>query len=624
MAILNISNLKKSFIERVIFDGASLIVEDNDKVGLIGSNGTGKTTLFNIITDKISYDDGSIIKTKDLTIGYLKQNPFEDLTKSIYESAEENFEEVFALEKRLRELEGEMHDEEKLSDVMEEYQRISDEYQKLDGYSVGSKIRGTLIGLGFSEDEFGKKISELSGGQKSRLSLANLILKNPDLLLLDEPTNHLDIESINFLERALRDYKKAVIIISHDRYFLNNIVNKIVLLDELKLTTFNGNYEYYAKERKKQLEIRKSQYENQQKEIKRQEQIIERYLGLGRARFIRQGKSRQKMLDKVKRIEAPEENQVVDIKFPVDRVSGREVLNVENLSKTYDREIFKNISFNVQKGDKVGLTGPNGIGKSTIFKIITGKIKDFGGEFKIGTNVDIGYFDQEMRDLDLDNTVLDEIWDEYPKLKYSEIRKYLAQFLFIDDDILKTIRELSGGEKARVAILKIILKGSNFLLLDEPTNHLDIDSKEALEDALLQYEGTILAISHDRYFLNHVINKLLYMEEDKMTEYLGGYDYFLEKTTAEEEEEEVYISKTERAQIKKEERQKREEKRKREKEFKELEDQIVEIENKLSTIDEDLSNASLDGDFETINKLSIERENLVNKLDSAYEKWMDF
>lgn len=624
MAILNISNFKKSFIERVIFDGATLIVEDNDKIGLIGSNGTGKTTLFNIITDKISYDDGSIIKTKDLTIGYLKQNPFEDLTKSIYESAEENFEEVFRLESRLRALEEEMHDEERLEVVMEEYQKVEEEYRKLDGYSTRSKIRGTLIGLGFSEDEFGKSISELSGGQKSRLSLANLILKNPDLLLLDEPTNHLDIESINFLERALRDYKKAVIIISHDRYFLNNIVNKIVLLDELKLTTYNGNYEYYAKERKKQLEVRKNQYENQQKEIKRQEQIIERYLSLGRARFIRQGKSRQKMLDKVKRIESPEENQVVDIKFPVERVSGREVLNVENLSKSYDREIFKNISFNVQKGDKIGLTGPNGIGKSTIFKIIMGQIRDFGGEFKIGTNVDIGYFDQEMRDLDLDNTVLDEIWDAYPKLKYSEIRKYLAEFLFIDDDILKTIRELSGGEKARVAILKIILKGSNFLLLDEPTNHLDIDSKEALEDALLQYEGTILAISHDRYFLNHVINKLLYMEEDKMTEYLGGYDYFLEKTTAVEEEEDNYISKTERAQIKKEERQRREEKRKREKEFQQLEETIVEIENKLSTIDEDLSNASLEGNFETITKLSIERDKLVDMLDSAYEKWMDF
>lgn len=624
MAIINIQNLYKNFIDREIFSNASLIVEEKDKIGLIGNNGTGKTTLLNIISEAISFDRGDFFKTKDLSIGYLKQDHIWADNLSLYDVCLRAFKDIIKIEKRLSYLEEKMsknHDD--LENTMEEYSILQEKFQALDGYSYKSKIRGTLRGMGFSEDEFNKPVKNLSGGQKSRLSLLSLLLENHDLLLLDEPTNHLDIDAITWLEKFLKDYNKALIIISHDRYFLNNIVNKIVLLEDKNLTLFKGNYDYYVKERKKQIELKKKQYENQEKEIKRQEEIIARYLSLGRDRFIRAGKSRQKLLDKMKRLEAPKEKNQTLVKFKVDVEPGKDILKVENLEKSYKKKIFENISFEVYKNDKIGLTGPNGIGKSTIFKIITGKIKDYKGDFSLGANVKIGYFDQEMENLSLEKTVIDEIWDEYPKLSYYDIRKYLAQFLFIGDDIFKNISELSGGEKARVSILKIMLKGANFLLLDEPTNHLDIDSKEGLEDALINYEGTILAISHDRYFLNHVVNKIFFMENSEIKEYLGNYDYYLEKTKISEEEEEEYISKTKRDEIKKLEREKRQEKKLIERQKRELEEKISKSEKNLSTIDSKLETYSKSGDYEKILELTEKRESLENTINDLYEKWME-
>lgn len=625
--LLSISNIKKSYITDPVLDGVSLIVEDHDKIGLIGNNGSGKTTLFNIITGEISKDDGIIFMPKDLKIGYLKQQLHTESQNTIYEDCEEIFSYLIEMEKNLRELESKIAnpDIDDFENIMEKYGHMQEKFQEKGGYSYPSKIRGTLIGLGFSEEDFTRKVSNLSGGQKSRLALAKLLLEEPDLMLLDEPTNHLDINAISWLEKYLKDYKGGLILISHDRYFLNNVVNKIALLEYHKLTLFKGNYSVYVKERKKQLEQLKKQYEDQQKEIKRQEAVIERYLGLGRERFIRQGKSRQKLLDKMKKMPPPTDIKKAQIRFTPALESGREVLKAENLSKSYNENlIFENINFMVYKNDKVGIIGPNGVGKSTLFKIITEKIKPSSGDIKYGSNVKIAYFDQEMENLHDDKTIIDEIWDEYPKLDHFQIRKYLAQFLFVGDDIFKIIGDLSGGEKGRVSLLKIMLRGANLLLLDEPTNHLDIDSKEILEEALNLYDGTVISISHDRYFLNSTCNKIFAMSKNSIDEYLGNYNYYLEKTTEKEEEDEIIVSKTELDNIKKQERQKRLENKKKREEKESLEKEIHILEEKIKNIDLELSSPEIYEDLEKVNELSNNRDLSNEDLEKLYEKWFEF
>lgn len=624
--LLSISNISKSYITNPILDDISLIVEDRDKIGLIGINGSGKTTLFNIITEEISKDSGTIFKPKDLKIGYLKQQLHNDSTSSIYEECEKIFLPLINMEIEIRELEIKISDVNSLDfeKNMQRYGHLQEKFQELGGYQYPSKIRGTLIGLGFKTEDFERKVDQLSGGQKSRLALAKLLLTEPDLLLLDEPTNHLDISAISWLEKYLKDFNGAAIIISHDRYFLNNIVNKIALLEHHKLTTFRGNYSEYSKQRKIQLELLKKQFEDQQKEIKRQEQIIERYLGLGRERFIRQGKSRQKLLDKMKKLPPPQDVKKSTIRFSPKFESGQDVLKVVDLKKSFeDSPLFENISFNIFKRDKVGLIGPNGVGKSTLFKILTHKTGATSGEVIFGSNVTIAYFDQEMESLSYDKTVIDEIWDEFPKLTHYEIRSYLAKFLFVGDDIFKVIEDLSGGEKGRVSILKIMLKGANLLLLDEPTNHLDIDSKEVLEEALNIYDGTVLSISHDRYFLNNTCNKILEMSANGISEYLGNYDYYLEKTTIDPDIEEEYISKTELANLKKREREDKVLAKNLRDKKKELEEQIKNLEDDISKIDIQLSNPEIYENIEEVNKLSLERENKSKELDKLYEKWFE-
>ena len=511
-----------------------------------------------------------------------------------------------------------------LEEELNKYQRMQDEFHKRDGYSFHSRIRGTLIGLGFSEDDFSKDIKTLSGGQKSRVALAMLLLEDADLLLLDEPTNHLDIDAISWLEKYLKDVDKAIIIISHDRYFLNNIVSKIVLLEKGETKTYAGNYDNYMRQRKKDFEVLKRQYEDQQKEIKRQEEIIKRYMNLGRDRFIKQGKSRKKMLDKMQKIEMPASNKKTNLSFATNKTSGRDVLVIKDLSKSFgDHLVFHDLNAFVYKQDKIGLIGPNGVGKSTLFKIIAGELSPSSGEVKIGSNVDIAFFYQELDNLNLNKTVMDEIWDEFPKLEHFQIRKYLAEFLFVGDDIFKTVDELSGGERGRLSLLKIMLKGANFLVLDEPTNHLDIDSKEILEDALLKYEGTVLSISHDRYFLNKTVDKIFEMKEDGINVFLGNYDYYLEKTTETESLDDDYKSKTEIAKEKREEREVRKKNRALRKEKEKLEKEIADMEEKLSTIDDKLQDQETYSDYQLANDLSIERQSLANTLEDLYEAWME-
>ncbi|WP_288961126.1 ABC-F family ATP-binding cassette domain-containing protein [uncultured Peptoniphilus sp.] len=625
MPILSLTNIKKSYIDEETIRDGNLIVEDKDKIGLIGINGSGKSTLFNIITENLSYDEGEIFRKKDLKIGYLEQQLSLHTEGSIYDNCLSIFADLIELEKNLRNQEHIIAENpDNLDEELMKYQRLQDEFHKRDGYSYNSKIRGTLIGLGFTEEDFDKDISTLSGGQKSRVALAMLLLEDADLLLLDEPTNHLDIGAISWLEKYLKDIDKAVIIISHDRYFLNNIVSKIVLLENGATKTYKGNYDNYMKQRKKDFEVLKRQYEDQQKEIKRQEEIIKRYMNLGRDRFIKQGKSRKKMLDKMQRIEMPTSNKKTNLHFTPKKTSGRDVLEIKDLSKSFgDHQVFHDLNAFVYKNDKIGLIGPNGVGKSTLFKIIAEETSPTSGEVRLGSNVDVAFFYQELDNLSLDKTVMDEIWDEFPKLEHFQIRKYLAEFLFVGDDIFKTIDELSGGERGRLSLLKIMLKGANFLVLDEPTNHLDIDSKEILEDALLKYEGTVLSISHDRYFLNKTVDKIFEMTESGINTFLGNYDYYLEKTTEVETDDEDYKSRTEIEREKREEREERKKNKALRKEKEKIEKEISTLEEKLSTIDSKLADSNTYSDYQLASDLSIERESLANTLEELYEKWME-
>ena len=625
MPILSLTNIKKSYIDEETIRDGNLIVEDKDKIGLIGINGSGKSTLFNIITENLSYDEGEIFRKKDLKIGYLEQQLSLHTEGSIYDNCLSIFADLIELEKNLRNQEHIIAENpDNLDEELMKYQRLQDEFHKRDGYSYNSKIRGTLIGLGFTEEDFDKDISTLSGGQKSRVALAMLLLEDADLLLLDEPTNHLDIGAISWLEKYLKDIDKAVIIISHDRYFLNNIVSKIVLLENGGTKTYKGNYDNYMRQRKKDFEVLKRQYEDQQKEIKRQEEIIKRYMNLGRDRFIKQGKSRKKMLDKMQRIEMPTSNKKTNLHFTPKKTSGRDVLEIKDLSKSFgDHQVFHDLNGFVYKNDKIGLIGPNGVGKSTLFKIIAEETSPTSGEVRLGSNVDVAFFYQELDNLSLDKTVMDEIWDEFPKLEHFQIRKYLAEFLFVGDDIFKTIDELSGGERGRLSLLKIMLKGANFLVLDEPTNHLDIDSKEILEDALLKYEGTVLSISHDRYFLNKTVDKIFEMTESGINTFLGNYDYYLEKTTEVESDDEDYKSRTEIEREKREEREERKKNKALRKEKEKIEGEISTLEEKLSTIDSKLADSNTYSDYQLASDLSIERESLANTLEELYEKWME-
>lgn len=625
MPILSLTNIKKSYIDEETIRDGNLIVEDKDKIGLIGINGSGKSTLFNIITENLSYDEGEIFRKKDLKIGYLEQQLSLHTEGSIYDNCLSIFADLIELEKNLRNQEHIIAENpDNLDEELMKYQRLQDEFHKRDGYSYNSKIRGTLIGLGFTEEDFDKDISTLSGGQKSRVALAMLLLEDADLLLLDEPTNHLDIGAISWLEKYLKDIDKAVIIISHDRYFLNNIVSKIVLLENGATKTYKGNYDNYMRQRKKDFEVLKRQYEDQQKEIKRQEEIIKRYMNLGRDRFIKQGKSRKKMLDKMQRIEMPTSNKKTNLHFTPKKTSGRDVLEIKDLSKSFgDHQVFHDLNAFVYKNDKIGLIGPNGVGKSTLFKIIAEETSPTSGEVRLGSNVDVAFFYQELDNLSLDKTVMDEIWDEFPKLEHFQIRKYLAEFLFVGDDIFKTIDELSGGERGRLSLLKIMLKGANFLVLDEPTNHLDIDSKEILEDALLKYEGTVLSISHDRYFLNKTVDKIFEMTESGINTFLGNYDYYLEKTTEVESDDEDYKSRTEIEREKREEREERKKNKALRKEKEKIEKEISTLEEKLSTIDSKLADSNTYSDYQLASDLSIERESLANTLEELYEKWME-
>ena len=562
MIILSCRHLTKSFgIDEILRD-VTFNINEGDKVGLIGPNGEGKSTLFKILTKQLDYDSGELFLDKNKTLGYLSQNLSLDSENTIYDEMLSVFSSLTELEDKIKTLEEKLNEpydaskEEYHNKLIKDYTLSQELYENRGGYTFRGEISRVLKGLGFLEEDFNNQIINLSGGQKTRLALCKLLLRKPDLLLLDEPTNHLDLEAIEWLEEYLNGYKGTVFVISHDRFFLDSVTNTTFELIGGKIHCYNASYTKFLELRKKDIEARLKAYNLQQAEIKRQEEIIEKFRSFNREKSVRAAESRQKALDKMDRLEAPEViKEASKISFETLVKSGNDVLHIENLKKSYDSLLFENVNLDLKRGEKVALIGENGRGKTTLFKIIMGMLKQDSGSVSLGKNVFTGYYDQEQSNLNLHKTIIDEVWDDFPNLTTTEIRNYLASFLFTGDDVFKEISLLSGGEKCKINLLKLMLSKANLLLLDEPTNHLDIMSREALEDAILSYDGTLIVISHDRYFLNKVINKIVELQENGLKTYLGNYNYYMDKKANpnryEDIDEEINQGKT-KTQIKEE------------------------------------------------------------------------
>lgn len=637
MIILSCNNINKSFGVESILEDISFSVNEGDKIGIVGVNGTGKTTLFKIITGIYGYDSGDIYTAKNCRLGYLEQNTNLYSDRTVYEEVLSVFSNLVQAEENLRKLEHEISEHsttentEELENMMNMYSKKLEEFEENNGYGYKSEVIGTLRGLGFRDDEMDKKVNVLSGGEKTRVLLGKLLLSKPSLLMLDEPTNHLDSESVEWLEAFLRAYNGTVMTISHDRYFLDQSVNRIFEISNRKLTTYNGNYTDYQKQSKIQKELEQKRYENQQREIKKQEESIERLKAYGREKHLKRARSKEKMLDKIDRLDRPDgEKKRAKFRFQRSHQSGRDVLQVEDISKSYnEKNIFKDVSFDIYRGEKVALIGPNGVGKSTLFKMIMGDEKKLTGEIHIGQNVEISYFHQEQKTLNLNNTIIDEIWDSNPKLNQTDVRNLLGAFLFYGEDVFKEIKTLSGGERARVAILKLMLSNSNLLLLDEPTNHLDIDSKEVLEEAIENYDGTVFTISHDRYFINKIADKILVLNKEGITEYLGNYDYYLEKKKQQQEMQKIaddnnVVGEKTKTKIKEERRKEKENKQKeneRKRSLKNIENEITILEKQIAGLETLLCDEKIYLFPEKIAEVGREKNEYQRKLNELYDKW---
>ena len=532
MILISVQELQKSFGVHEVLRSVTFSLQKGEKMGLVGVNGCGKTTLMRMIAGEMQPDGGSIHRNKDLRVGYLAQLDDIPLTDTVWGALLKVFEPIRVMERRMAEIEKllESADPETALRLSSEYQRLTESYNAQQGYAYEGEILRVLNGLGLKPEMHQRQVSTLSGGERTRLSLAKLLLQKPDIILMDEPTNHLDLEAIEWLQDYLTDYKGSLLLISHDRYFLDHVCTTMGELLGGKMIKFTGNYTEYMKKRTADFETRMKAYELQQKEIQREQAIIERYRSFNREKSIKAAESREKRLAKVERLEKPVEEQHVRFSFDARRRSGEEALEVRELSKSFEGQpVFQNLSFKLRTGDRVALIGPNGVGKSTLFRILTHQINPDHGSVRFGTNIDIGYYDQHQQNLNPQNTILDEVWNAFPKLEQTRIRSALGLFLFTGDEVFEKIEKLSGGERGRVALTKLMLKQDNLLLLDEPTNHLDMDSREVLEDALRDFPGTILAISHDRYFINRFAEKVMVMEKDGVTEYLGNFDDYIEK-----------------------------------------------------------------------------------------------
>ena len=635
--ILACQNVTKSFGDTTILNQINFHIEEKEKVALVGVNGAGKSTLLKIIMNEMQADEGQVLLGKSATIGYLSQQPDYDLDMTIYQAMEDAKKDIIALQDQIRQTELAMKqaNEQELENLMNTYSRLTHEFEYQDGYSYKSEILGVLKGLQFKEEDYDKNLSLLSGGQRTRVALGRLLLSRPDIILLDEPTNHLDIASINWLEQYLTSYKGAVLIVSHDRYFLNKVVTKVVDLERGIATVFQGNYTQYAD---KKAALRKEQlkaYLNQQREIKHQEEVIDKLRQFNREKSIKRAESRVKMLDKMDVLEKPVElNHNMRITLEPSIISGTDVLTVNELTKAFDETtLFKDLDFAIKRGEKVALIGQNGTGKTTILKIINKQLHADKGRILLGSKVKIGYYDQAQQLLTESNTIFDEIANAYPELTNTRIRNVLAAFLFTGDDVFKLISSLSGGERGRVSLAKLMLSNANFLILDEPTNHLDVYSKEILEDALKDYTGTVFYVSHDRYFVNQTATRILELEDNTLHEYKGNYDYYMQKKAEfierkQAAEEAALTSETDSFsqsnstkldwKAQKEEQAK---KRKKANDLKKLEKRIEELEQEASSIDEEMSKPDVACNNSKLTELSIRRGEIDNELNDLYEQW---
>ena len=622
MMILNANNLRKMFGEEVLFDNVSFHVEDMDRIGFVGANGAGKSTLFKILAGDMNYDAGDIFKNKYAKIGYLDQYACSDSDNTVFDELLTVFSEVVEIEQELEEIRFDIENQtDGLETLIRRQNALNERFAELDGFYYRSKIRAALLGLGFSEDEFGLRVQSLSGGQKTRVELGKILLSDANLLLLDEPTNHLDISSVEWLEEFLLGYKGAVIVISHDRYFLDRVTNRTFELEGGKLFSMDGNYSAYVKQREIEKLTQERNYENTKKEIERLEGVVEQQRRWNREKNIKTAESKLKVIERLeKTLEKPQERpENIKFRFKAAPGGGNDVLIAEGLSMAFgEKTLFRNVDIHIQKGERVFLLGPNGCGKTTLLKIMMGQLAATAGTYKIGANTHVGYYDQIQEHLHMEKTVIDEVWDTYPKMTQTEVRNALAAFLFRGEDVFKEISKLSGGERARVELVKLMLKRVNFLIMDEPTNHLDIQSKEALEAALADYDGTMLVVSHDRYFINKLASRILRMDGERVLNYAGNYDYYLEKFK--ESKPEAAKSKP-AANDYKEKKRMEAEKRKTISRYHKVEEWISEKEHAIDALNQTLATPEVATDYVKAGALTAELETLEQELEALLEEW---